>query len=130
MAFFAAVVVSNLIQIACCSAQIILVLIIIFFLVGLTRLGCVDFASRCKAFMTSSVLLLLSTMIFLLLPSLSRRLRVIGAASCFRGPGLKFFFLGVFSQLALSTGLGRSRVSWLRPLKTVLIHVLDGNPRP
>ena len=104
MAYFLIVIALDLTQIACRSAQTIPVSIIVFFLIGLTRLGCVDFGGRGGAFLISSVLLLLSAAVLLLPLSLSGRLWVTGTGSCFRGPGLKFFYPKVLYRLGLSLG--------------------------
>ena len=129
MTLFVAVVASNLVQIVCRSVQIIPVLIIVFFLIGLTRLGYVDSSGRDKAYLLLLVLLLSSMAVFLLLPSLSGRLWVTGAGTCFRGQGLRFFLLEIFSWLALGTDLSCGRIGWPGALRTVLIHVFSGGPR-
>ena len=125
MAHFLTVIVLDLTQIACRSAQTILVSIIILFLIGLTRLGCVDSGGRGGAFLLS-LLLVISTAFFLLfLPSLSGRLWVTGAGNWqFWGPGLRFFYLRVFYQLGL--GLGCQSMHQLIALVALLVEVLDG----
>ena len=118
MAHFLTVIALDLTQIACRSARTIPVSIIVLFFIGLTRLGCVDSGGRGEAFLTSSVSLLSSAAVLFLPPSLSGRLRVTGAGSCFRGPGLRFFHPRVLYWLGL--GLGRrgvhrsiASVAWL-----------------
>ena len=78
MAFFPAVIVLYLAQIAYQSAKTILVLMIVFF--GLNRLGGNNSDGRNRTLLALSMLTL-STAIFLLLPSISERLWIIGTGS-------------------------------------------------
>ena len=129
MALFIAVVALYLAQIVCRSAQMIPVSIIVFFLICITRLGCVDSTDRGGTFLTSSVLLLPSATAFFLFLSLSGRLQVTGAGSCqFRSPDLRLFFPEILYWLALV--LSRGGIGWLGAPKTVLVYILNSGPQP
>ena len=74
MAFFAVIVVSNLVSVIYRSIQKISVLILIFFLIGLNQLNSVDSNSQGRAFLALSILLIPSMAVFFLPLSLSGRL--------------------------------------------------------
>ena len=129
MAFFVIIIIPNLVQTLCRTAQTIPSLIIVLF--GLNQLGDIDSGGRSRVFLASSTLLLSSATVVLLLSSLSGRLRVTRAESWqFWSPDLGLFLTRVFYQLALDTGLGRSRVGWPGVLRTVLVHIFSGGLRP
>ena len=123
---FLTVIVLDLTQIVYYFAQTILVLIIVFFLISLTRLGCVDFNSRNRIFLPLSILLVPLAAIFLLFPpSLSGRLQVTGAESWqFWGPDFRFFHSRFFYQLGL--GLGCQNMHQLIASVAWLVKVLAG----
>ena len=114
----------------CRFTQTILILIKVFF--SFIWLGCVDFGSWNRVFLTFWVLLLSFVAVFLLLVlSFSRKLyQVTKVKNCqFKGLNLKFFFLRIFYQLVLNISFGCSGISSQKILKTELVYVFSSKPR-
>ena len=125
MANFLTVIALDLTQIAYRSTWTIPISILVLFLIGFTRLGCLDSVGQGGAFLLSLLLVISTAFFFLFPPSLSGRLRVTEEGSWqFWGPGLRFFHPRIFYQLGL--GFGRRGVHQSIVSMTLLVGVSAG----
>ena len=131
MALFIAIVVLYLTQITYCPAQTILISIIILFYIGFIRLSGIDFNSWNGAMLLILLLIILAMVFLFFLPNFHGKLRIVGVGSCrFWVVDFRFFYLEVFYQLTLDTGLSHGSIGRLRASKAVLIYVASSDPRP
>ena len=90
------------------------------------NVSCIDSRGWDRVFL---VLFLISSTLFLLLPSFFGGLNVISAlSSChFLNPNLRFFNFKNFHRATWGAGFSCSDVSWPKTFRTVLIHLLSGD---